>query len=175
MTKNKILAAVLCALSVATPAFSESETKIAVVDIQKIITDSVVGKAARNNVDNEAKKSQAKLEPLKVDYERGQADLQKQAALLSRSALEERKDQLDKKRVDFERAVQDVREQFTKKNEEQIGRVVKEIESVVQELAAERNYTFVLERDGQSVVYAGDKIDISQEIIKILDKKHVAF
>ena len=52
--------------------------------------------------------------------------------------------------------------------------MVKEIRSVVDELAKEQNFTFVFEKDRQTVLYASDRIDISAEVVKILDKKKVA-
>lgn len=151
-----------------------AEIKIAVVDTQGVLSNSIVGKAAKNNVETELKKGQAKLAQLKADFEKATSDLGKQAAVLSGSALEERKEALEKKRTEYERAAMDLREGVMRKNDVELGKAVKEIESVVSEVAAEGEYTFIFERDRQTVVYASEGIDITDEVIKALDKKKVA-
>lgn len=151
-----------------------ADIKVAVVDTQGVLGSSIVGKAAKNNVESELKKGQAKLAQLKADFEKATTDLGKQAAVLSGSALEERKEALEKKRTDYERAAMDLRESVMRKNDVELGKAVKEIEAVVAEIAADNGYTFIFERDRQTVVYASQGIDITEEVIKALDKKKVA-
>ena len=58
------------------------------MDIQRIIAESVAGKAARSNVEDEGVKRGKQLEQMGKDLERERKDLAKQASLLSRTALE---------------------------------------------------------------------------------------
>lgn len=158
------------------PGYASAATgdQIAVVDVERIVADSIMGKAARNTVEAEAKKGQAKLEQLKSDYDRERAALQKQASLLSGSALDEKKDLLAKKERDFMRVQQDLQESLMRKNSEQIGKVVSEVQEIVKTMAKDRNNAFVLERDKQFVIYVNPQIDITDEVIKELDKKKIA-
>ena len=159
---------------VCTPiAFGEGP-QVGIVDTQEVLNLSIVGKAAKSNVEGEMKKGQAKLAQLKGDFEKSSADLSKQAAILSGSALEERKEALAKKRVEYERAAVDLREGIMRKNDVELGKVVKEIQSVVAEVADEKGFTFVLERDKQTVVYASEELNITAEVVKALDKRKVA-
>ena len=79
-----------------------------------------------------------------------------------------------KKQLELQRAYQDAQEELAKANEQEISKVVGEIQSVVKEVAKERNLRFVFEKDRQTVLYASDRIDISADVVKILDKKKVA-
>jgi len=151
-----------------------ADIKIGVVDSQRVINDSIVGKAARSNVEAELKKGQGRLAQLKTDFEKAQSDLQKQASVLSGSAVEEKKDALEKKRREFDRAAQDLREEVMRKNDSEISKVVNEISTIVKALAKDSGYTFIFERDKDSVVYASDAIDLTATIVKELDKKKVA-
>jgi len=165
------------ALSVAGACLLPSDAqaqKVAIVDTQKIISESIIGKAAKNNLDGQIKKGQAKLAALKADFEKQKTELEKQAAILSSSALQSRQEDLEKKQMEFQRAYQDIQEKIGKLNEVELTKVVKQIGDVVRELAAEDGYDFVLERDRQTVMYASNEIDITDKVVKILDKKKVS-
>jgi len=155
------------------PLVARAET-IAIVDTQSILSESIVGKAARNNLEGRIKKAQAKLLQMKTEFDKQRTELEKQAAILSGSALESKKEALGKKQVELQRVYQDTQEELAKANEQELSKVIKEIRSVVNELAEERKFTFVFEKDRQTILYASDRIDISAEVVKILDKKKVA-
>jgi outer membrane protein len=152
---------------------SEAES-VAVIDTQAVLNQSIIGKAAKANLEERVKKAQVKLGALKADFDKQRADLEKQSTILSGSALEARREALEKKGLEVQRRYQDAQEELSKANEEELKRVVEEIRAVVEELATDRDYKFVIERDRQSVLYSSDRIDISAEVVKILDKKKVA-
>jgi Skp family chaperone for outer membrane proteins len=51
--------------------------------------------------------------------------------------------------------------------------VVEEIQKVVDEIAGDKGYSFIFEKDRQSVIYANPQIDITQDVVKLLDKRKV--
>lgn len=152
---------------------AHAEEKIAIVDVQRVVNDSIIGKAARSNMESQIQKAKVRLSNLQADLEKSKADLQKQAAILSGSALEERRESLSKKQVEVQRAYQDMQEQLAKANDKEIRKVVDEIQKVVDELADDKGYAFIFEKDRQSVIYANPQIDITQDVVKILDKKKI--
>jgi len=149
-------------------------TEVAVVDTQKVLNECIIGKAARSNLEGRVKKAQAKLVQLKGDFEKQRDDLAKQSAILHGTALDAKKEALQKKQVEIQRLAQDAQEELARANEQEISKVVSQIGEAVQEVAKERNFTFVFEMDKQTVLYASDRIDISADVVKILDKKKVA-
>ena len=170
------LLAIFISLVGCAAAYAEDTPKLlAVVDMQRVLDESVAGKAARSNIEAEAKKSEAKLTQLKADFEKESADLQKRSALLSGQALEEKRGQLIKRQRDFERAVQDAREDLAHKNDAQMSKVVREVDGVVKEIASQNKYTFVLEKDRTVVLYADPRLEFTDEVIKLLDDKKISF
>ncbi len=148
--------------------------KIVIIDTQRVITESIIGKAAKNNLEVEIKKGQAKVAALKADFERQRSDLEKQSAILSGSALESRREELERKQVEFQRVFQDIQEKLTRSNDAEISKVVSQINELVKALAQEKEYQFVFERDRKSVLFSSERIDITDEVVKNLDKKRVA-
>jgi len=168
-----MLSLLLASLTLAFPSVAFGES-IGIVDTQWVLNQSIVGKAARSNLEGRVKKAQAGLGQRKADFDKERMALEKQAKILSGSALESKKEALGKKQVELQRAYQDAQEELAKANEQEIGKVVAEIQSAVKEVAKERNLTFVFEKDRQTVLYTSDRIDISADVVKILDKKKVA-
>ena len=164
----------LLAVVFTTGASLASAENIALVDTQSVLNQCIIGKVARSNVEARVKAAQAKLAQGKSDFEKQRADLEKQAKVLSGSALESRKEALAKKQIELQRALQDTQEELARVNDQEVTKVVTQIQEVVKELAKERKYTFVFEKDRQTVLYASGRIDISADVVKILDKKKVA-
>lgn len=161
------------AVCICTVGAARAET-VAIVDTQKVISESIIGKAAKNNLEGQIKKGQAKLTALKSDFDKQKAELEKQSSILSGAALDTRREALRKKQEDFQRAYQEIQEKLAKSNETELKKVVDQVNDVVEDLADQRGYKFVFERDRQAVLYASDRIDITDEVVKILDKKKVA-
>ena len=170
---KSILSLLVIVVSFSASSLASAET-IAIVDTQLILNQSIVGKAARSNLEGRVKKAQAGLGQRKADFEKERAALEKQAKILSGPALESKKEALGKKQVELQRSYQDAQEELAKANEQEISKVVGEIQAAVREVAKERNLTFVFEKDRQTVLYASDRIDISADVVKILDRKKVA-
>ena len=165
-----VIAATVCAA----PAFGEGQlTKepFYVVDMQRVLDDSIVGKAARNNMKEEVKKREAKLNVTRAELTKMNEDIEKQSALLSQDALRDKRALLERKARDFERDVQEQREELGRKNEEEIGKIVGDAQAALAKIAADDKLPFVLERGDGFVVYSNDKYDLTSRVIKALDSK----
>ncbi len=152
---------------------AQGQERLAIVDVQRVVNDSIAGKAAKSNLEGQISKAKLKLAGLKSEFEKQKSELEKQSAILSGAALEQRKEALGKKQVEFQRAYQDMQQELAKANDKEIGKVIKQVNEVVQDLADKRGYAFVFEKDRQSVLFASGRIDITEEVISALDKKKV--
>lgn len=168
-----LVSSVLFAAS-ATQARAEEVDAIYFVDMQRVINESIIGKAAKSDLEAEVKKREAGLAKLQGDFKALRADVEKQASLLSAEALKGKQDAVEKKGRELERAMQDQREELTKKNNEAVGKVVQEVDAVISELAKDKGYKMIMEKDARLVVYADKSLDLSDEIIKTLDSKKVS-
>jgi outer membrane protein len=172
MNRFNLIAAIAFAFGVLEASVAHAEA-IAIVDVQKVVNESIVGKAAKSNVEAQIQKAKVRMSNVQAELEKGKADLQKQSSVLSGSALEDRREALEKKQREAQRTFQDMQEQVAKTNEKEIRKVIEEVDKVVKELADEKGFTFVFEKDRQAVIYADSRIDITQDVIKILDKRKV--
>ena len=95
---------------------SKEGNAIYVVDVQRAVNESVMGKAARQTLETDIKKEGARLDQMKGDIVALQKDYENQSSVLSGSALSEKRDSLAKKERDLQLAYQDRKNELEKKN-----------------------------------------------------------
>jgi len=150
---------------------SSSAPAIWVVDMQRVISESQSGKAARADIELEIKKRQSKLELKKSALQQKRADLAKQQALLSKDALAERQAAIEKQERDLVRELRDEQDALTRHNQVEIERLVKQIHQVVEQLSKEQKKQLVIEQDRRVVLYVSERYDFTAAVIQSLDRK----
>lgn len=155
-------------------AWAEAKIEpIYVVDIQKVIDESIAGKAAKNNVELDAKKGQAKLNLLKNELEKLDEEIKRQSGILSEDALEQKRQAASRKERELALALQEQRTTFLKKNDAEIQKIIKEIKTIINSLAEKEKFKFVIEKDHRFVLYAGNDHDLTKQVIEILNEKQI--
>ncbi len=160
----------LIAFLVCSPVAS-AEQQIYVVDVQKVVSESVIGKAAKSNLESEMKKSESKLVAQKQEVEKLVQDFNKQKALLSKEALEQKAEALRRKERDAKLLMAEEQDKIRRKNSQEIDKVVAEVKAILDNLAEDQEYSMIVEKDPRLVVYVDPKYDITQKVIKALDSK----
>jgi outer membrane protein len=152
----------------------DKDSEVAVVDVQRVINESIIGRAARKNVEILVSESKVRLASLKASLETQALELKKQGAVLSKSAMDEKASALEKQQLDLQRKYQDLQEEIARRNSEELSKVVCEVATTVEELAEAHRYVAVFENDRRVVVYHSPRLDITNQVIEILDKKKIA-
>jgi outer membrane protein len=147
----------------------EAEARVSVVDVQRVITTSKAGQRARQEVEAEVKKGESRIASLKSEFESLEKAIQKQADVLSGTALEEKQGELRKKERALRVALEDQRDVITRKNRAEIGKVVNKIDAIIKEMGASGRYGVIIDSDPRLVLFYDKKLDISDEVITKLD------
>lgn len=180
MRGRRRIASVACAGVVtfstwtAAPSFALDQSKgIYVVDVQKVISDSEMGKAAKATVEAQVKKEEVNLRQMENDLKSLVADFSKQKALLSGAALEKKEEDLRKKERALKEEFEDKKNTLIRRNRTEISRVVAEVDKVIKEVAQQKGYLFVLEKDPRFVLYSDPALDATPQIIQSLNARKV--
>jgi outer membrane protein len=166
----------------ATAPARDGQPRIAVIDIERITAESVMGKdygqkidSFNNEIKSEVTKKQAALEKIDGDIAALQQDLQKQGPVLSEEALEAKQQDLRKKERDRDAFVQDSQQELQRKqnsakrevdrlNAEFQEKIRPQIEAVVRERKID-----ILLHSG-AIAFANPAFDISKDIITKADE-----
>ncbi|MFH1136764.1 MAG: OmpH family outer membrane protein [Pseudomonadota bacterium] len=152
-----------------TTAAAADVVKIGVFDLQRAINESKKGQAAKSKLMTKFEKMQKELNDRETEVNKMQADLERQASMLSPEAQYEKDKVLKRKVRDFQDLYRDYQEQMKKDEMESTQPIVEEVLRIANNLGAEQGYTLVLEGQKSGVVYAPEAIDITAEVIKRFD------
>ena len=155
-------------LSLSLAPVHAEEYKLGAVNAVKVLEQSPQAERARKVIEQEFAPRDKKLVAQQKEIKEMEDHLTKDGAIMSeaeRSKLE--RDLINKKR-DLKRDQDEFRDDFNFRRNEEFSKIQKDIVNAIQEVAKQNNYDVVLS-DG--VIYASDKVDISNLVIEYLKKQ----
>jgi len=143
--------------------------KIGIVDLQQVLLQSQRGTAIKQKLDQERNGRRKDLEARQQEVVKMQADLEKQASVLSEQAKREKREAIERKGRELQRLAEDADRELGKKVRDAELDITREILQVVQEYGKDQGFTFIMERS--NAVYANESVDVTAEVIKRFDAK----
>ncbi len=165
---------VLASFWLVSSAASASPT-IFVVDMNRVVNESAAGVAAKAEFEADVKKNRASIEKQQLELKQQLEAMKRQSAVLSGTALEAKQEELRKKELAFRRAVMDGQQDLARKNNIFVEKISNEASKVMNQLAKEKGYGFIIEKGRNFVVYADDSLDLTDQVIKLLNEKKLKF
>ena len=96
-------------------------------------------------------------------------ELRKQGMVMDEKSRAEKEASIQKQVMAFEESKMRNQQEFQKRDQEISEPIIKKLRSIVAQISKERGYTLVI--DTGSVIYANDRDDITDEVIKRYDSK----
>ncbi len=143
--------------------------KIGYVDVQKVLVRSVVGVAAREQLEREKATMQKDVDTRRTEADKLREELEKKGMVLSPDAKREKEESLQRKVRDLRRLVDDFQKELERKEQALTQRILQDLTTVIERIGKERGYLLILEKRGASVIYGDAEADITEEIIKVFD------
>jgi outer membrane protein len=140
--------------------------KLGFVDIQSVISQSKEGQAARNKVAAEAAEKQKEITVKEAEIKRMDADLQKQGPVLSEAARKDREEEIRRKLRDLKRLTEDFNRDLTKRENELLNDLVRDVTAVVRDYGKEKGIMLIVEKGQGGVIYGSDPADLTKEILE---------
>lgn len=154
-------------LAIATVA-GAAETKIASVDVQKVLVLSEAGKEAKEQLALKAGKYENEKNAKEEELKKLKADLEKQSVLLSESARNAKEKDYQQKLKEYQRFLKDAQDDLQAKNDEYTNKIVEDVVKVTQEYGRKNGYSFIFVKN-DIMIYADDKADLTDEILKLFN------
>ncbi len=183
MTRIAVIGAAIFLFGVV--AASAAEFRFAVVDVQRAVAQSKAGKSARSMLEREKKRlennlieKRTKLENKVKEIRDLQLEIQQKGAIW-RSEERERKDaELRDRRRDFSRSEDELKRMVQESRRDLQGRqrkimsdLLKQMRDVVRVIAKEGKYSLIVDKTIGGVIYVSKSVDITEQVIKLYDKK----
>lgn len=155
---------VLLALAAA-PAAARAEQKIGFVDLQRALNEVDEGKAAKALLKKDFDEKQKQLDAKKTEFDKLQADLEKQAVVMSDAAKKEKAGELDRRARELQGLFVQLQKDLSDREREATRGIFDRMGGIVREIAEADGFTIVLEK-GAGIVYAPSSLDLTSELIR---------
>lgn len=168
---KKVLQVAGLAMAVATAGFSSAamaETKIAVINVPRIMQEIPQGKAVEAKLKSEFDSRVREMQRMESEGQTLSAKLKKDESFMSADERTKLQRKLAELQADFSLKGQALQEDQRRRYSEEQKKVLEKIQAAVDSIAKAQGFDLVL--NGQAVVYGSDKVDISSQVIQQVSK-----
>ena len=156
------------------PAASAAMSRIAYVDVQRVLARSAAGVAAREQLEREKATMQREMDAKRVELEKLREEIEKKGPLMTADARRDKQDQFERKRRDAARLADDFQKELEKKEQGLLQKVLQDVSGVVERVGKQRGFALIVERRGATVLYGAAEADLTEEIIRVYDQENGA-
>ena len=175
MKKSLVIIAIAFSIISCNKKAEVASTKTAYVDTSKLMMECTEAK------DIEAKykaKSQEMGKELEIEIAKFKAEagsFQKNAQMNGQAWAQQKGAELQKREQQLQYAEQSIAQQLQQESGVEINSVVSNVKKFIKSYGKEKGYAYIYGTgDAASILYAEDKYDITNEIIKLLNDKYKA-
>jgi outer membrane protein len=148
--------------------------RLGFVDLQRVLARSAAGVAAREQLEREKATMQKEMDGRRQEIEKLQDELTKKGTLMTIDARREKEDQLERKRREATRMVDDFQRELGRKEQALAQKVLQDLQGVIDRVGRQRSYYMIVERRGAGVLYFNPEADLTDEIIRAYDQEAAA-
>ena len=173
MKKSLVIIAIAFSIISCNKKAEVATTKTAYVDTSKLMMESTEAKdiEAKYKAKSEEMGKELELEIAKFKAEAG--SFQKNAQMNVQAWAQQKGAELQKREQQLQYAQQSIAQQLQQESGVEIDSVVSSVKKFIKSYGKEKGYAYIYGTgDAASVLYAEDKYDITNEIIKLLNDKY---
>lgn len=154
------------ALSTASMAQAE-DTKIAVVDVQQIVRNSLAAKDIAAQMEKKRLSYQSEITKQEEDLKKKDQDLSKQRGVLAPDAFDQKVKEFKTQAAEVQRNVQQRRSELDHAYSNALGVIQKSVYDIISKLSEERGFAIAIPTS--QILFAKKDLDISDEVLKRLN------
>ncbi len=161
---------VACSISVlAVGSLSAVETKIGVMNIQKVIAVSEAGKKVKKIIEEKAREAQQSLKAEEEALLVLQQEIEKKSSVWSESVKAQKIRDFNIKKRDLKQKSDDARFELRQLEKKELQPVLKKLDEVVKAFGEKNGYTLILDIKA-GVLFLDGKIDVTNQLVDEMNK-----
>jgi outer membrane protein len=153
--------------AIAAPMFAQTApARVAVVDVQKVLTQSSAGKASYDKLKKMQEERVGKAKQMTEDVTKLEQEINTKRLSLSADKLAEMAKQLDEKKIGVQRYAQDADREMGAARDRELTSLQTKIEPVIDGIGKEMGLALIFNKFESGLVYAADAVDITETVIQ---------
>lgn len=163
---KKFLVAV-AVTALAAPVFAQTTpARVAVIDVQKVLTQSTAGKASYERLKKLQEERVEKAKAMDEELRKLDSDINAKKISLSEEKLTEMQKQLADKRISMQRYAQDADREIGEARDRELQALEAKIKPIIDAIGKEMGLAAIFNKFESGLVYASDAIDITDTVVK---------
>ena len=167
--KHIITALALATTIIAAPVFAASEHKIGVVDLQRAVSETKEGVAARALIFKKSEQLNNELKGIQGDFDKLKAELEKDGSSMKAEIRGEKELQLQQKSRDFQKRQRDAQEELKQMEADLLQKLIGRLSLLMGKIGDEGKYELIIEQS-TGVRFYSKSADITPILIKKADE-----
>jgi len=153
--------------ALAAPMFAQNTpARVAVIDVQKVLTQSTAGKAAYDKLKKMQDDRVEKAKTMDEELRKLDSDINTKKISLSEDKLTDMQKQLADKRIAMQRYAQDADREIGEARDRELQALEAKIKPVIDGIGKEMGIAMIFNKFESGLVYASEAIDITDTVIK---------
>ncbi len=142
-----------------------AELKVGWVDLQRVISSSAEGQQAQAEIQKRADEYTQQADQMKAELEAMTADYKSQEEMLTPAARSEKQEAIARLEVEYNRFVQDSRDQLGRAEQRALQGLLQNIGKLVVEFGEQEGYAVILEAG--NILYGSASTEVTNDIIAL--------
>ncbi|HEY0593326.1 MAG TPA: OmpH family outer membrane protein [Thermoanaerobaculia bacterium] len=164
--KKLILTMVAAALAIPAMAQTTAPSRVAVINVQRVLAESEAGKAALEKLRKSQEERTARLKKMDDEIRALDADLSQKRLSLSQQKIEEMAKQISDRKISLQRAAQDAERELQEMRDAELKSMEAQIMPLIDEIGKEQGFAAIFNKYESGLVYASPAIEITDTVIK---------
>ena len=143
-----------------------SNGKFGVVDLQRTLKETKVGKSAKKKLEANKTRKQRALDKSQKDLQKYAAELDKQRAVLKPAVLRKRERELQEKYVALQETYLKLQQELAQMEAKLVQEIFRKASPVIQAIAKEKGFAMIVEKNEGAVLFANSALDITNAVNK---------
>ena len=168
---KKLLFTIALSLCI-TSAFAADQTKVGIIDVRQVLESSQEMKAIGEKIKKDFKGREDKIITAQKSLQKDIERLRRDESVIAKSEREKLEAKVIADKREFKNKQDAFREDIMTAQNNAMQKLLAKVDSAVQGLAKKDNYDLILQREG--VPFASSKVDVTDQVIKSLNKTKTA-
>jgi Skp family chaperone for outer membrane proteins len=153
---------------------AQQAIKIAIVNSQKVLEDSVEGKKIMAQLEEKDKQNREALTKLDDEIRRLETKLSTQRLTLTQEAMAQLSSDIERKRTERKRFTEDTYREMEELTARLFNRIQSELLPIIEQIGKEKSVDIIFDLARSGAIYFNPTIDLTQDVISAYDASKAA-
>jgi outer membrane protein len=150
-------------------AVSHAEDRVGYINLQRLVNESAMGKAAKTDIEKMRSEKEAMLKNKLKEVNDLKDFINKEGDKMDAATRRDKAKALNKANKEYQRLVDDAKEDLTNEDNEVVAIILQKADDVLKKVAKNKKFAIIL-KDANAIGYLDPSVDITDDVLKELNK-----